>query len=953
MADSGGWIRVRGAREHNLHNVDVDLPRDRLTVLTGPSGSGKSSLAFDTLFAEGQRRYLETLRGDTRALFEQLQRPDVDIVEGLPPTLSVSQHAGASRPRSTLATVTEIHDHLRLLWARAGTPYCYQCGTPIRRHTLAEIARQTLALGEGRKIFLLAPLVRGRKGEHKDVFQQIRQTGFLRARVNGVLMEVRDNPRLNPRQEHAIDLVVDRLIVREGIRERLAESLAAAVKHGEGTVIVAQADDGDWHDTVYSTRYACPNCGAAYGDLEPRSFSFNNPHGACPACEGLGRVWEIDPERVLPDRGLTAAKALARLKEQTGGAVKLPALDGRTLLDLAKAFPHLEGKSWGRNRPLRDWPPKALQALLYGTEETERPLTGIIAELERALDEAGKEEDGAAREALEAFAGYLPCPECGGARLNREARSVRFAGKALHEVTALTVDDAMAFFSDLAAGQADGDEGLPAARHVRAVVIREILHRLRFLQEVGLGYLTLDRPAPTLSGGEAQRARLATHLGTGLLGVCYILDEPTVGLHPRDTDRLLAALRGLQRRGNTVIVVEHDEAVIRAADFLVDIGPGAGRDGGRILASGSVAEVLQNPQSVTAPYLRDGAARGRAAGRPDLGAPREWLTIHEARLHNLKGIDAAFPLARLVCVTGVSGSGKSSLARDTLGNAVRRHLGLAAPLPGAHDRIEGLGCIDKIIEVDQAALGRSSRSSAATYTGIFDEVRRLYARTREAKARGYGASRFSFNVKGGRCEECQGQGVRRVALGFLPDLTVPCPVCRGQRFNRATLEVRYRGKSVADVLALSAEAARDFFANIPALARPLEALVDVGLGYLTLGQPSNTLSGGEAQRVKLAAELARSATGRTLFLLDEPTTGLHFADVATLLRVLRRLVEPGNSVVVIEHNLDVIAAADWVIDLGPEGGAVGGYLVAAGTPEEVARCEASVTGRFLRRVMLP
>jgi excinuclease ABC subunit A len=951
MADTGSWLRVRGAREHNLHNVDVDLPRDRLTVLTGPSGSGKSSLAFDTLYAEGQRRYLETLRGDTRALFDQLRRPDVDLVEGLPPTLSVAQHAGAARPRSTLATLTEIHDHLRLLWARAGTPHCYNCGAPIRRHTPAEIARQTLALGEGRKVYLLAPLVRGAKGEHRDVFQQIRQGGFLRARVNGVLTEVRETPRLNPRQTHDIDLVVDRLVVREGIRDRLGESLAAAVKQGGGTVIVSTNDEGDWHDQIYSTRYACPRCGITYGELEPRAFNFNNPQGACPGCEGLGRVWEVDPQRVLPDRSWSPAKVLARIEEQTGGAVKLPKLDARTSHALHVEFPHPEEKPWGVKTPVRDWPEKALQAWLYGSDQTVPPVPGIIPELERALKEAGEEEDGPPPAALDAFKGYLLCMECGGARLNREARSVRFAGKALHEVTALTVDDATAFFTALVAG-APAEEGVATAatRHVQTVVVAEILHRLRFLQEVGLGYLTLDRPAPTLSGGESQRARLATHLGTGLLGVCYILDEPTVGLHPRDTDRLLGALRGLQDRGNTIVVVEHDESVIRAADYLVDMGPGAGRDGGRVLAAGTVEQVLHDPRSVTAPYLRPGA-RTPAPAQPAPGPPAEWLTVYGARHHNLQGIDVAFPLGRLVCVTGVSGSGKSTLVNDILASAVRRHLGLAAPPPGAHDRIEGLDRIDKLIEVDQAALGRSSRSSAATYTGIFEEVRKLFARTREAKARGYGPSRFSFNVRGGRCEECQGQGVRKVALYFLPDLTVPCPVCRGKRFNRATLEVRYRGKSVADVLEMSAGEALEFFANVPPLVRPLQALADVGLGYLTLGQPSGSLSGGEAQRVKLAAELARAATGRTLFLLDEPTTGLHFADVATLLGVLRRLVSLGNSMVIVEHNLDVIAAADWVIDLGPEGGAGGGRLLAAGPPAAVASSPESVTGEFLRRTL--
>jgi excinuclease ABC subunit A len=585
--------------------VDVELPRDRLTVLTGPSGSGKSSLAFDTLYAEGQRRYLETLRGDTRALFDQLRRPDVDVVEGLPPTLCVSQNTGSARPRSTLATMTEIHDHLRLLWARAGTPYCYRCGSPIHRHTLAEVIRGSLALGEGRKLYILAPLVSERKGDQKEVFQQIRQSGFLRARVNGALLEIRDTPRLNPRQSHTIDLVVDRLVLREGIRERLAESLAAAIRHGDGTVIVSDLEQtGDWQDHVYSTRYACPKCGIRYGELEPRSFSFNNPQGACPACEGLGRVWEIDPERVVPDRGWTAAKVLAHLKEQIGDAVKLPAVDQRTLRALASAFPHPEGKAWGAKTPVHDWPAEAFQALLYGTEKTEPPLTGLVPTLRAALAEAENEEaDGVFPERLEAFAGYLPCPECGGARLNREARSVRFAGKALHEVTALSVDDATAFFADLTQEAAE----LPgAARQVRKVLLTEILHRLRFLQEVGLGYLTLDRPAPTLSGGEAQRARLATHLGTGLLGVCYILDEPTIGLHPRDTGRLLGALRALQGRGNTLVVVEHDESVIRAADYLVDMGPGAGRNGGRVLARGTVEEVLRSPESVTAPYLRLG-----------------------------------------------------------------------------------------------------------------------------------------------------------------------------------------------------------------------------------------------------------------------------------------------------------------------------------------------------------
>jgi excinuclease ABC subunit A len=950
MADA--WIRVRGAREHNLRNVDVDLPRGRLTVLTGPSGSGKSSLAFDTLFAEGRRRYLETLRADTRALFAQLQRPDVDLVEGLPPTLSVSQHLGPPRPRSTLATMTEVHDHLRLLWARLGTPYCYQCGAPIRRHTLAEIVREVLAGEEGQKVLVLAPLVRNAKGDHKEVFGHIRQAGFLRARVDGLLTEVRDNPPLNPKKPHTIELVVDRLVLRRGMEDRLRESLEAAVKHGSGVLLLAQLVEGDWQDKQYSTRFACPHCNITYSELEPRHFNFNNPYGACPTCDGLGRVSEIDPALVVPDRAWTIKKVLERLQELVGGCEGLPAFDKKTAAAFAAAFPHPEGKRWTAATPLGRWPTEALEALLHGSERTAPPFPGLLPALRRCLAEGGSENGEETPQGLEALTSAMPCPACGGDRLNREARSVRFAGKTLPEVTALTVDEALAFFAGLAEKTAPLTE---AHQRIQAVLQSEILHRLRFLAEVGLGYLTLDRPAPTLSGGETQRARLATHLGAGLLGVCYVLDEPTVGLHPRDTERLLGALRGLQERGNTVIVVEHDAEVIRWADYLIDMGPGAGKAGGQVVARGSVAEVLNNPHSVTAPYLGKARRLRQAHGSQSVGLHTPCITIRGARHHNLKHIDVSFPLGRLVCVSGVSGSGKSSLVRDTLCYAARRRLGLAAPPPGAFDCIEGLDQIDKVIEVDQTPLGRSSRSSAATCTGIWDEVRRIFANTREAKARGYTASRFSFNVRGGRCEECQGQGVLKVALHFLPDLTVPCPVCRGKRFGPATLAIRYRGKSVADVLEMSVEAAREFFANFPALRRPLEALADVGLGYLTLGQPAGALSGGEAQRVKLAAELARPGTGRTLYLLDEPTTGLHFKDVATLLGVLRRLVEAGNTVIVIEHNLDVIAQADWVIDLGPEGGEAGGRLVVAGTPADVAACADSVTGRWLSKhpVSLP
>ncbi len=937
MAELGKWIRVRGARTHNLHNLNVDLPRDQLTVLTGVSGSGKSSLAFDTLYAEGQRRYLETLRGDARALFQQLQRPDVDLVEGLPPTLCVSQHAAAGRPRSTLATVTELHDHLRLLWARLGTPYCPVCQIPVHKHTIAEIVRATLEKEEGRKIYILAPLVADESGDHKAIFQHIRQSGFLRARVDGVLTEVRDTPKLDAKKPHTVELVVDRLVLRPTVADRLREALEIAVKHGEGRVTIADIDTGDWRDFAYSTRLACVRCRRVLPELEPRLFSFNTLQGACPHCTGLGTIWELDARLIVPDRSWPLSRVVARLREMLPEGMELPDIERRAVGQLRELFgPAVEAKA-----PLADWPEEAYHSLLFGTERTDPPYPGLIGQL-RLLAQPTAEGEETDESALLALTGYVPCLECGGARLNPEARAVRFAGKGIHEVTALTVEEAAAFFAALPT-EAEG-----AAGRVRAVLLPEIVQRLRFLQQVGVGYLTLDRPAPTLSGGEAQRARLATHLGGGLLGVCYVLDEPTLGLHPRDTDHLLQALRQLQQRGNTVVVVEHDEAVMRQADYLIDIGPGAGRHGGRLLASGTVAEVLRNPESLTAAYLRGDRSVSTGCEAVSAKPQAGHVTIYGARHHNLKNIDVAIPLGRWTCLTGVSGSGKSSLARDILCYAARRHLGLLAPTPGAHDRIEGLEQLDKVIEVDQRPLGRSARSTPATYTGVFEEIRKVFAATKTAKVRGYKANRFSFNVRGGRCEECQGQGSLRVAMQLLPDLSVPCPACQGRRFNRATLEVHYRGRSIADVLAMSVEEALAFFANLPALTRGLQPLADVGLGYLALGQPARTLSGGEAQRVKLAAELARTATGRTLYLLDEPTTGLHFADVANLVRIFRQLAAAGNTLVVIEHQLDLIAAADWVIDLGPAGGAAGGHLVAAGTPAEVAACPASATGKYLR-----
>ena len=854
------WIRVRGARTHNLRNLTLDLPRGRLVVFTGPSGSGKTSLAFDTIFAEGQRRFLATL--PDLPPMAVLRRPPVDAVEGLPPVLSVAQRAGTPRPRSTLATLTEIHDHLRLLWARLGTPYCPDCDLPIRKSSLAEIAREVLALPEGTKLYVLAPMVADEVGAHKETFKKIRTGGFLRARIDGVLSEIRDTPTIDAKKPHTIDLVVDRLVVRPGIADRLNETLAAAVKQGDGRVVISDIETGDWNDRVYSTKLQCPKCRKILADLEPRRFHFNNPHGACPRCGGLGvLVTETD-------------------------------------------------------------------------DDTDDEAENVVV-----------------------------CPECGGVRLNREARAVRYGGMTLPDVTSRTV---LAALDRFRSAPTIDDPASPLAK-VESILRHEITTRLHFLGEVGLGYLTLDRPAPTLSGGELQRARLATQLGGGLRGVCYILDEPTLGLHPRDTKRLLEALDVLLKRGNSLLVVEHDEAVMRAADWLVDLGPEAGKNGGRLLAAGTVDEVMRSPESVTAPYLRGAIGIGERRGlsppemhdRVDTGGAsrsipeginpfaRQVLVVRGAREHNLRGIDIRIPLGRLVAVTGVSGSGKSSLVHGLVARIVRRHLGLKSPPPGPYDSTDGLEFIDKAIEVDQRSLGRSSRSSAATYTGLFDEIRKLYARTRTAKIRGYKPNRFSFNVRGGRCETCQGQGQIQPGGDVLPELTVPCPECGGSRFNAATLEVRFKGRSIAEVLAMDVAEARELFAAVPPCRRMLDALADVGLGYLTLGQPASRLSGGEAQRVKLATELARASTGRTLYLLDEPTSGLHRIDVSRLLTVLRRLVSEGNTVLVIEHHLDVIAAADWVIDLGPGAGEDGGRLVVAGTPAEVAACAESVTGRFL------
>ncbi|HND52522.1 MAG TPA: excinuclease ABC subunit UvrA, partial [Pirellulaceae bacterium] len=932
---------------HNLRNVDLDLPRDRFVVLTGPSGSGKSSLAFDTLFAEGQRQYLETLSVYARQFLHQMERPEVEAIEGLPPTICIDQRPGARNPRSTVATVTEIYDHLRLLFARLGEAACYECGAPIRQQDPDEIHQRLLRLGDGAKLMLLAPMVRGKKGEQQLVFGQIRKAGFVRVRIDGQLHDVEQLPELSPRKQHTIDAVVDRIVVRDGIEQRLAESLRLALRHGDGLVAACYLRPGagagnagasgagtnvggeGWHEELFSTRHACPNCDINYEELEPRTFSFNSPYGACPVCEGLGVRVEFDPDLVIPDH----------TQSLEGGAIApwrgVKSASARRGFDELCEF--ATSDKIPLDKPLDQIKPASLQRLLQGDGQD---FPGLILLLEREL---ATETDVARQETLAEYRGPVACTACGGSRLRPEASSVRVAGMRIHDLTRMSVEESRSWFRQL---KFNGDDRL-----IGEPIVNEILHRLEFLSRVGVDYLTLDRPADTLSGGELQRVRLATSIGSGLAGVCYVLDEPSIGLHQRDNQRLIDALRDLQQRGSTVIVVEHDEAMMRQADWLVDIGPGAGRLGGEVVAQGRPDELIQQASSLTAHSL---TAR-YLAGVEQIAPPRERrrvaktrvITLEGARSNNLRDLTVHFPLGVLTCVTGVSGSGKSSLVNETLAPALLRRLGLPAGKPGPYTSLRGASQIDKVIQIDQAPLGRTPRSNPATYCGTFDELRKVFATTREAKQRGYRVGRFSFNAKGGRCETCQGQGVQRIEMNFLPDIYVACADCGGKRFNAATLEVKYRGKSIADVLDMSVDEAADFFVNFSAITRTLQSLQEVGLGHLQLGRPSTTLSGGEAQRVKLANELSRTDTGRTLYLLDEPTTGLHFDDIKKLLVVLNRLVDKGNTVLVIEHNLDVIKCADWLIDLGPEGGGGGGRLLACGPPEEVASLADNSTGKFL------
>lgn len=938
-------IRVRGARTHNLKDIDLDIPRNRLVVITGLSGSGKSSLAFDTLYAEGQRRYVESLSTYARQFLQLMDKPDVDVIEGLSPAISIEQKATSHNPRSTVGTVTEIHDYLRLLYARAGTPYCPLHDEPLQAQSTSQMVDAVLALPAGTKLMVLAPVVRDRKGEFGDLFADMQTQGYVRFRVDGDTYEATDVPKLKKSEKHDIDVVIDRVKVQPGLQQRLAESFEAAMRIADGRAMALEMDTGAEH--LFSSKFACPVCSYSLSELEPRLFSFNSPVGACPSCDGLGHVTAFDPERVVAFPSLSLAS----------GAVKgWDRRNGYTFSLLESVAKHYK---FDIDTPYEKLPKKAQKALLYGSGEEEiafvyeaegangkmrsvrrtHVFEGIIPNLERRYRET---DSAAVREDLSRYQAPRPCPECHGARLRSEARHVFLSGadgskgEPIYTVEHKTLRQCLDDFGRL--------ELKGAKAEIADKVIKEIRSRLKFLNDVGLNYLSLDRSADTLSGGEAQRIRLASQIGSGLTGVMYVLDEPSIGLHQRDNDRLIGTLRHLRDLGNSVLVVEHDEDAIRAADHVIDMGPGAGVHGGQVIAQGTAAEVAANPESLTGKYL---AQVLRIAVPEQRREPIAGLRILNARGNNLKGVTVDVPVGVMTCVTGVSGSGKSTLVNDTLYAAVARHLYNSHTEPEAHDGIEGLDAFDKVINVDQSPIGRTPRSNPATYTGLFTPIRELFAEVPTARERGYGPGRFSFNVAGGRCEACQGDGVLKVEMHFLPDVYVPCDVCHGRRYNRETLEVQYKGKNITEVLDMTVEDAHAYFSAVPNLARKLQTLLDVGLGYIRLGQSATTLSGGEAQRVKLALELSKRDTGRTLYILDEPTTGLHFADIDLLLKVLHQLRDAGNTLVVIEHNLDVIKTADWIIDMGPEGGAGGGTVVAEGTPEQVAAAPSSVTGRYL------
>ena len=955
------YLVVRGAREHNLKNVSVAIPRNQLTVITGLSGSGKSSLAFDTIYAEGQRRYVESLSAYARQFLGLMEKPDVDSIEGLSPAISIEQKTTGQNPRSTVGTVTEIYDYLRLLWARTGTPHCPNDGSPVSRQSAAQITDAVLAWPDGTRIEILAPLVRGRKGEFKELFDDVRKRGFVRVRVDGTTYDLAEVPPLNRRQNHDIALVVDRLVVRALDRSRLNDSIETALKEADGIVEVVRhptartVPTGQSVPTVpttsvlFSERFACPVCGLSLPELEPRQFSFNSPFGVCPDCHGLGTRKEVNVDLVLGDPSISILEGVVLPWGEPSGYLRKVVLPA-----LAKAFRFDPAAPWAAHGEA------ARKALLYGgagkfrfgesgksRDAYETEWEGILRNVEQRYRESTSD---AVRAALEGYMIESPCQSCGGRRLRPESLSVLVHGRSIGDVVDLPVERAGEFFEAIPLRGPGVPDGLEA--DIAGPILKEVSDRLRFLKDVGLGYLTLGRGAASLSGGEMQRIRLATQIGSRLVGVLYILDEPSIGLHQRDNERLLATLRGLRDLGNTVIVVEHDEDTIRAADHLIDLGPRAGRLGGEVVAEGDLEQVLAAPESLTARYLRGELRVPVPAPRRPV-KPGKRLRVVGARANNLRNLTVDFPLGVFTAVTGVSGSGKSTLITDILYQALARHFYRARLVPGAHTRIEGLDELDKVIDIDQSPIGRTPRSNPATYTGLFTPIRELFTQLPEAKMRGYGPGRFSFNVKGGRCEACQGDGLVKIEMHFLPDVYVPCEVCKGRRYNRETLEVRYKGRSIADVLDLTVADGLDFFSAQRRIAEKLELLNDVGLGYIHLGQAATTLSGGEAQRVKLATELSKRDTGRTLYILDEPTTGLHFEDVRLLLEVLHRLVDKGNSVVVIEHNLDVIKTADWIIDLGPEGGDRGGLVVAQGTPEQVALSGESHTAAFLRRALDP
>ena len=934
---------IHGARENNLKNVDLTIPRDKLVVFTGLSGSGKSSLAFDTIYAEGQRRYVESLSSYARQFLGQMDKPDVDSIDGLSPAISIDQKTTSKNPRSTVGTVTEIYDYLRLLWARVGVPHCPKCGKEIRRQTIDQIVDQVMGLEEGTRFLILAPVIRGKKGEHRKVLEDARKAGFARVRADGILYDLNEEIPLEKNKKHTVELVVDRLVLRPDLRRRLADSLETACAHAGGLVTVHLP--GENRDQDFSQNYACADCGISLSELEPRMFSYNTPYGACPECTGLGFRLKADPALVIPD----PSKSILEGAIQVSGwnSVRTDSIFRMYFDALAQKY------HFSLTEPFASLPQEAKDVILYGTKGEklkmtynrgtgmgvlEQPFEGIIPNLERRYRETPSD---AMRKELEECMSTSPCPRCHGDRLSDMARAVTVGGLGLSEFCRLTVVKALNFVDSL---QLEGNQGV-----IAAPIVKEIRARLCFLRDVGLQYLTLSRSAGTLSGGESQRIRLATQIGSSLMGVLYILDEPSIGLHQRDNSRLLETLKHLRDLGNTLVVVEHDEDTMRAADFIVDVGPGAGIHGGEIVAAGTLEDIMACPRSLTGQYL-SGVKKIPVPACRRAGSGN-FLTVRGARENNLQNVDVSIPLGTFICVTGVSGSGKSSLVNEVLYKTLAAKLNHARTRPGEHDCVEGLEHLDKVIAIDQSPIGRTPRSNPATYTGLFNDIRDLFAATADAKMRGYGPGRFSFNVKGGRCEACCGDGLVKIEMHFLPDVYVPCEVCHGKRYNRETLEVQYKGKNISDVLEMTAEEAVDFFENLPKIRRKAQTLVEVGLGYIRLGQSSTTLSGGEAQRVKLATELSRRATGSTIYILDEPTTGLHTADVHRLIDVLQLLVEAGNTVVVIEHNLDVIKTADHIVDLGPEGGDGGGTIVAQGTPEEVAEVPASFTGQYLKPVL--